>query len=53
MHRNKDVLLGEDGYTNPNDNAPANIFSLTSLVHPDICAFQRINHNRDNSRQFP
>jgi hypothetical protein len=32
MHRNKDVFLGEDGYTNRNDNAPANIFSLTSLV---------------------
>jgi hypothetical protein len=32
MHRNKDVLLGEDQYTNRSDNAPANIFSLTSLV---------------------
>ena len=32
MHRNKDVILGEDGYTNRNDNAPANIFSLTSFV---------------------
>ena len=32
MHRNKDVFLGEDGYTNRNDNAPANIFSLTSFV---------------------
>ena len=32
MHRNKDAFLGEDGYTNRNDNAPANIFSLTSLV---------------------
>jgi len=32
MHRNKDVILGEDGYTNRRDNAPANIFSLTSLV---------------------
>ena len=32
MHRNKDVFLGEDGYTNRNDNAPANIFSLTGFV---------------------
>jgi predicted transposase YbfD/YdcC len=32
MHRNKDVILGEDGYTNRCDNAPANIFSLTSFV---------------------
>ncbi len=32
MHRNKDVILGEDGYTNRSDNAPANIFSLTSFV---------------------
>ena len=27
MHRNKDVILGEDGYTNRCDNAPRNIFS--------------------------
>jgi hypothetical protein len=32
MHRNKDVLLGEDQYTNRSDNAPANVFSLTRLV---------------------
>jgi predicted transposase YbfD/YdcC len=32
MHRNKDVQLDEDHYTNRSDNAPANIFSLTSLV---------------------
>ena len=30
MHRNKDVILGEDGYTNRCDNAPRNIFSLTA-----------------------
>ena len=29
MHRNKDVILGEDGYTIRRDNAPRNIFSLT------------------------
>jgi hypothetical protein len=32
MHRNKDVMLGEDGYTNWLDNAPRNVFSLTSLA---------------------
>ena len=32
MHRNKDVFLGEDGYTNRCDNAPRNIFSLTGFV---------------------
>ena len=28
----KDVILGEDGYTNRCDNAPRNIFSLTGFV---------------------
>lgn len=32
MHRNKDVILGEDGYTNRGGNAPRNIFSLTGFV---------------------
>jgi predicted transposase YbfD/YdcC len=32
MHRDKDVILGEDGYTNRLDNAPRNVFSLLSLV---------------------
>ena len=32
MHRNKDVILGEDGYTNRLGNAPRNIFSLTGFV---------------------
>jgi hypothetical protein len=32
MHRNKDVILGEDGYTNRFGNAPRNIFSLTGFV---------------------
>ena len=31
MHRNKDVILGEDGYTNRSDDAPRNIFSLIAL----------------------
>jgi hypothetical protein len=32
MHRNKDDILGEDGYTNRCDNAPRNIFSLAGFV---------------------
>ncbi|MGJ0531954.1 hypothetical protein [Methylocystis sp.] len=32
MHRNKDVTLGEDGYTNRSDNAQQNIFSLTGFT---------------------
>ena len=31
MHRNKDVILGEDGYTNCCDNAPRNIFCVACL----------------------
>ena len=31
MHRNKDVILGEDGYTNRCDNAPRNIFCVACL----------------------
>jgi predicted transposase YbfD/YdcC len=32
MHRNKDVILGEDGDTNRSDNAPCNIFSLIGFA---------------------
>jgi len=32
MHRNKDVILGEDGYTNRSDNAPRNVFSLIGFA---------------------
>ncbi len=32
MHRNKDVMLGEDGYSNRLDNAPRNVFSLTGFA---------------------
>ena len=32
MHRDKDVTLGEDRYTNRSDHAPQNIFTLTSGV---------------------
>ena len=32
MHRDKDVMLGEDSYTNRSGNAPRNIFTLTSAA---------------------
>ena len=32
MHRNKDFLPGEDGFTNRLDNGPRNVFSLTGLA---------------------
>jgi len=32
MHRDKDVILGEDGYTNRFGKAPRNVFTLLSLV---------------------
>ena len=32
MHRDKDVILGEDYYTNRLDNAPQNIFTLSSAT---------------------
>jgi hypothetical protein len=31
MHRSKNVILGEDDYTNRSDNAPRNIFSLIGV----------------------
>ena len=32
MHRDKDVTMGEDRYTNRSDHAPRNIFALTSTA---------------------
>lgn len=32
MHRDKDAILGEDGYTNSSGHALRNIFTLTSAV---------------------
>ena len=32
LHRDKDVILGEDHYTNRLDHAPQNIFTLLSSV---------------------
>ena len=32
LHRNKDVTLGQDAYTNRKDHAPRNIFTLHAIV---------------------
>ena len=32
LHRNKDVTLGEDAYTNRKDHAPRNIFTFNAIV---------------------
>jgi hypothetical protein len=32
LHRNKDVILGEDGYANRSGGAPRNIFSLMGFA---------------------
>lgn len=53
MHRDKDVILGEDGYTNRRDNAPSNIFSLTGFTLKILKSVSRsttraIEHFQDN-----
>ena len=53
MHRDKDVILGEDGYTNRLDNAPRNIFSLTGFTLKILKSVSRsttraIEHFQDN-----
>jgi len=53
MHRDKDVLLGEDSYTNRLDNAPRNIFSLTGFTLKILKSVSRsttraIEHFQDN-----
>ena len=60
MHRNKDVMLGEDGYTNRLDNAPRNVFSLTSFalkvmrsVSPSpTTAIEHFQDNRSRATQM-
>ena len=42
MHRDKDVTLGEDGYTNRSDHAPRNIFTLISVARTLL---KRIDHS--------
>ena len=59
MHRNNDVMLGEDGHTNRLDNAPRNVFSLTSFALKVMCSVspsptRAIEHFQDNrSRAIP
>ncbi|HUW80869.1 MAG TPA: hypothetical protein VMV54_08280 [Acidocella sp.] len=53
MHRNKDVMLGEEGYTNQFDSAPRNVFSLTGLALKVLCCVsasptRAIEHFQDN-----
>ncbi len=40
MHRDKDVTMGEDRYTNRSNHAPRNIFALTSAA---ITVLKRIS----------
>ena len=57
MHRNKDVILGEDAYTNRSDEAARNIFSLIGFtlkilkaVSPSpIRAIESFQDNRNNA----
>jgi predicted transposase YbfD/YdcC len=39
LHRNKDVTLGEDAYTNRKGHAPRNIFTLNAIVLELIACF--------------
>ena len=41
MHRDKDVILGEDHYTNRMDHAPRNIFTLTSATRTLLKHFSK------------
>ena len=41
MHRDKDVTMGEDHYTNRSDHAPRNIFAITSAA---ITVLKRISN---------
>ena len=57
MRRNKDVILGEDAYTNRSDEAARNIFSLIGFtlkilkaVSPSpIRAIESFQDNRNNA----
>ena len=60
MHRDKDVTLGEDGYTNRSDNAPRNIFVLTSaartllkrISNSPTKAIEMVQHDRNRAVRF-
>ncbi|WP_136661632.1 hypothetical protein [Nitratireductor sp. XY-223] len=49
MHRDKDMTLGEDRYTNRSDHAPANIFSLTSAA---LTLLKRISNSPTQAIEF-
>ena len=60
MHRDKDVTLGEDGYTNRSGHAPRNIFTLNSAVrtllkrisNSPTRAIEMVQDNREKAVQF-
>ena len=60
MHRDKDVTLGEDGYTNRSDHAPRNIFTLTSaartllkrISNSPTRAIEMVQDNRSKAVRF-
>ena len=60
MHRDKDVILGEDRYTNRSDNAPRNIFTLTSAARTLLKrisksptrAIETVQENRQKAIRF-
>ena len=60
MHRDKDVTLGEDGYTNRSGHAPRNIFTLISAartllkrISPSPTrAIEMVQDNRNKAIRF-
>ena len=60
MHRDKDVTLGEDRYTNRSGHAPSNIFTLTSAARTLLKrisssptrAIKMVQDNRQNAIRF-
>jgi predicted transposase YbfD/YdcC len=60
MHRDKDVTLGEDGYTNRLDNAPRNVFSLAcfalkilrSVSHSPTRAIEHFQDDRNRATRL-
>lgn len=60
MHRDKDVTLGEDRYTNRSGHAPRNVFTLTSaalallkrIAKSPTRAIEKVQDSRDNAIKF-
>jgi hypothetical protein len=60
MHRDKDVCLGEDGYTNRSGHAPRNVFTLTSAARTLLKqisssptrAIEMVQDNREKAVRF-